>query len=59
MEKDAGRLETIADIGSAADFIRVAKDAGECVVSLPPPPSWPPLVLLLLFFVATPRSQYV
>lgn len=28
MEKDAGRLETIADVGSAADFVRVAKDAG-------------------------------
>ncbi|CAB1096547.1 unnamed protein product [Ectocarpus sp. CCAP 1310/34] len=27
MEKDAGRLETIADVGSAADFIRVAKNA--------------------------------
>ncbi|CAM9673379.1 unnamed protein product, partial [Laminaria digitata] len=27
MEKDAGRLETIADVGSAADFVRVAKDA--------------------------------
>lgn len=29
MEKDAGRLETIADVGSAADFVRVAKDSGE------------------------------
>lgn len=28
MEKDAGRLETIADVGSAADFVRVARDAG-------------------------------
>lgn len=27
MEKDAGRLETIADVGSAADFVRAAKDA--------------------------------
>ncbi|CAN0519603.1 unnamed protein product, partial [Scytosiphon promiscuus] len=24
MEKDAGRLETIADVGSAADFVRAA-----------------------------------
>lgn len=28
MEKDAGRLETIADVGNAADFVRVARDAG-------------------------------
>eukprot|EP00903_Cladosiphon_okamuranus_P019131 g17600.t1 len=27
MEKEAGRLETIADVGSAADFVRVARDA--------------------------------
>lgn len=29
MEKEAGRLETIADVGSAADFVRVARDAGK------------------------------
>lgn len=28
MERDAGRLETIADVGSAADFVRAARDAG-------------------------------
>lgn len=28
IENEAGRLETIADVGSAADFVRVAKDAG-------------------------------
>ena len=27
-EKDAGRLETIADVGTAADFVCVARDAG-------------------------------
>eukprot|EP00904_Undaria_pinnatifida_P001809 jgi/Undpi1/11629/HiC_scaffold_35.g13924.m1 len=30
-EKDAGRLETIADVGTAADFVCVARDAGACV----------------------------
>ncbi|CAM9636701.1 unnamed protein product [Choristocarpus tenellus] len=29
LEKEADRLETIADVGNAVDFVRVAREAGE------------------------------